>query len=156
MRRKFRLAALLVAVVAALPASAGALRDFDVSKAETWNDALAICDVTNFLMSKPDLGAQSIVATNPQVSNGVLHGPYYLPPSSFYSKAMKETFDTVARAGQATPAAYKEARYRYGHAMLEAYRGANPGDLAFLSDQMRLCYALAVNLRQQVRGAARR
>lgn len=146
---RWSIAALFAAAVMAVPSTAAGLRDFDVRNAETWNDALAICDVTNFLLTRPDLGAEVIVASNPEASNGALHRPYYIPPSSFYSAVMKDTFSAVAKAGQANANAYKEARYRYGRAMIDAYRGATPSDLAFLADQMRLCYALAVNTRRQ-------
>lgn len=147
---KTRLAAVLVALLGANPASAQAMKSFDINSAQSWNDALAICDVTSFLLTKPDLTVEVIVTPAPDATAGELRRPYFIPVSSFYSKVMKDTFEKVAKAGQATEAGYKNARYRYARAMLSAYPRASMADMAFLADQMRLCYALAANTRKQV------
>lgn len=142
MRASFLLP-LSIALLTAVPASAGSIRDYDVQKAETWADALAICDVTRFLMTKPKLESDVIIASGN--SHVPLYKPYFMPPSGFFSEAMEATFERVRKAGQATPKAYSDARLRYARLMLSAYTDASLADQAFLDDQMKTCYALAVD-----------
>ncbi len=140
-------------ILGAGPAFAASIRDFDINKAPGWADALAICDVTRFLQTDPDLNIEILISKVPDVANGELRRPYYIPPTHFYSKVMRETFDSVEKTGQVTIAAYTDARYRYARLMLDAYRRATPSDRAFLDDQMKLCYALAVSTQRQNPGA---
>ena len=129
----------------AVPASAESMKDFDVQKAQTWADALAICDVTKFLTTDPKLESEVIISSMPSHSQVALHRPYFIPPSSFYSDVMQETFERVRKAGLVTMNAYGAARLRYAKLMLRDYAFADATDQAFLADQMRLCYALAVD-----------
>jgi hypothetical protein len=59
----------------------------------------------------------------------------------------------VRKAGEVTPEAYAKARLRYGRLMLGAYRNSDQTDQIFLADQMRTCYALAVDTTGNARGA---
>ena len=135
----------LTAVIGTVPVSADPMTTYDVSKAETWADALAICDVTRFLLSEPNLDAEVIISPMPGNVHVPLYKPYFIPPSSFYSDAMRETFERVQKAGQVNTESYGQARMRYTKLMLPAYRYASGADRAFLADQMKTCYALAVD-----------
>lgn len=147
MRTKTLLLTSVIALVigfGVVPASASGLTDYDVQKAETWADALAICDVTKFLLSDPKLDSEVIIAPVPGGSEVALRRPLFLPPTNFYSEVMKEMYERVLKAGQVTPDAYGKARLRYARLMLPAYHGTT-ADETFLADQMKLCYALAAD-----------
>lgn len=144
----------LAAMIGAVPSSAASLRDYDVKNADSWADALAICDTTRFLQSDPKLESNVIVSAMPANSHVALYGPYFIPPSNFYSEAMRETFDRVQKAGLVTSESYGAARLRYAKLMLSAYAHATAADQAFLNEQMKLCYALAVDTSGSARGRA--
>ncbi len=134
---------LSVAMLMAVPASAGGIKDYDVQKAQTWADALAICDVTRFLTTNPKLESDVIIASGN--SHVALFKPFFIPPSGFYSEVMRETYERVQKAGQVTQDQYGEARLRYARLMLSAFSYDNLADQAFLEEQMKTCYALAVD-----------
>ena len=145
MRARILLLGLVLApLFGIVPASADSLTNYDVRKAETWADALAICDVTKFLLSEPKLDSEVIIAPVPGGSEVALRRPLFLPPTNFYSEVMKETYEKVLQAGQVTGTAYAEARLRYAKLMLGAYHNT-PEEKVFLADQMKTCYALAVD-----------
>ena len=129
----------LAMITWAVPASAESMKDFDVQKAQTWADALAICDVTKFLTTDPKLESEVIISSMPSHSQVALYRPYFIPPSGFYSDVMQKTFERVRDAGLVTTRSYGEARQRYARLMLGAYGFASATDHAFLADQMRLC-----------------
>lgn len=135
-----------------MPASAQAMRTYDVNNVQSWADALAICDVTKFLLSDPDLSAEVIISSAPDVSAGHLRRPYFLPPNLFYSKVMRLTYESVQKAGQVNDAAYSEARLRYARTMLDTYSRMTQEDRDFLEEQMKTCYALAASTRRPVAG----
>jgi len=139
-------------IIAASPASAMSLKDYDVQKAQSWADALAICDVSIFLNSGPKLDAEVIIAAVPEGTPVALRAPLFIPPSNFYSNVMRDTFERARKSGQVTAEAYAAARYRYTKLMLAAFQGST-NDLAFLADQMRTCYALAGSARGVKPGA---
>lgn len=134
------------------PASAQAMRVYDVNNVQSWAEALAICDVTKFLLSSPDLSAEVIISSAPDVSAGHLRRPYYIPPNLFYSKVMRLTFETVHKAGLVNDAAYSAARLRYARTMLDAYSRMSLDDRDFLEEQMKTCYALAASTRRPAPG----
>jgi hypothetical protein len=139
-----RAAAMVIAAIAgASPASAGHMTDFDLNKLDNWADALAVCDVTRFLLTDPDLNADAILVTGHDNSRTVLYRPLYAPPTNFFSDAMRETYDNVRRAGFVTPEAYSKARVHYATVMLDAYRSATLAEKRYMLDQMDLCYHLA-------------
>jgi hypothetical protein len=140
--RRIISAVAFVVTFGTVPASAAGLADYDVQKAESWADALAICDVTKFLLSEPNLASEVIIAPVPGGAQVALRRPYFLPPANFYSEVMKETYERARASGQVTEEAYGAARLRYAKLMLSAYHGSM-ADKSFLADQMKLCYALA-------------
>lgn len=149
-----RIAIVIFAVsMGVVPAAAGSMKDFDVQKAETWADALAICDVTRFLMTNPNLDSEVIIAAAPKTTHIALYRPYFIPSSNFFSEVMQETFERVRKAGEVTPEAYAKARLRYARLMIGTYRNSDQADQIFLADQMRTCYALAVDTTGNARGA---
>jgi hypothetical protein len=146
------LAVLAVAAMMAAPASAASLSDYDVQKVDSWADALAICDITKFLLSEPNLESEVIIASVPGGASVALRRPLFLPPSGFYSDVMRETFERAQASGQVTGAAYSASRNRYALLMLSAYHGTK-ADQGYLSDRMRLCYALAVDASGRTKAA---
>jgi hypothetical protein len=136
-------AAVLAAMLATTPAQAGRLTDFDLNKLDNWSDALAVCDVTRFLLTDPDVNADVILVSGRDNSRLALYRPLYAPPTNFFSDAMREAFENVRKAGFVTPDSYGKSRIRYAGQMINAYRGASLADKRYLLDQMELCYHLA-------------
>lgn len=135
---------LALAAVIAVPASAASLTDYDVQKADSWADALAICDVSKFLLSEPNLNSEVIIAPVPGGAPVALYRPLFLPPAGFYSDVMRDTYERAKASGQVTAEAYGAARNHYAQLMLSAYHGTK-ADLTYLADRMKLCYALAAD-----------
>ena len=136
-------AAVLAMMVGASPAFAGHMTDFDLNKLDNWADALAVCDVTRFLLTDPDLNADAILVSGHDNTHTVLYAPLYSPPTNFFSDAMREAFANVHKAGLVTSEAYSRSRIHYAGAMMNAYRGAPLGEKRYMMDQMDLCYHLA-------------
>lgn len=135
--------ALVAAAVLSCPASAGHLSDFELSKLENWADAIAVCDITRFLLIDPDLRADTLVVAGRGNSVTALSKPLYAPPTHFFSEVMRETFENLRKAGQVTPEGYSRARLLYAGRMIDAYRSATLSEKHALADQMDLCYHLA-------------
>ncbi|HUO98755.1 MAG TPA: hypothetical protein VMU01_08800 [Rhizomicrobium sp.] len=135
----------LAALTGTVPTFAAKMTDYDVTKADTWADALAICDVTRFLLSDPKLESDVIIAAAPNDPHVALYKPYFIPPSGFYSDVMKQVYERVLKAGLVTSDAYSKARLHYAQVMFDAYSHDSMADKAFLAEQMKTCYALAVD-----------
>lgn len=135
--------AVLAAMLGATPALAGNMTDFDLNKLDNWSDAIAVCDVTRFLLTDPDLNADVILVAGRDSTRVVLYRPLYAPPTNFFSDAMREAFENVRKAGFVTPESYGKSRIHYSNLMINAYRGASLADKRYLLDQMELCYHLA-------------
>ena len=125
------------------PAVAGRLADFQLEKLNDWSEALAVCDVTRFLLTDPDVRADVILVAGHDNSHTALYKPLYIPPNSFFSEVIHEAYENVRKAGHITPTAYSRARIHYAAQMLDAYRSASPAEKYTLMDQMDLCYHLA-------------
>ena len=134
----------LAAVLGASPAAAGHMSDFDLNKLDNWSDAIAVCDVTRFLLTDPDTNADAIVVTGRQSTHIALYKPLYAPPTNFFSEVMRATFEHVQQAGLATPNSYSQSRLHFATEMIGAYRGATLTEKRYMADQMELCYQLAV------------
>lgn len=152
MKAKSLLSVLALAAMVGVPASASSLADYDVQKADTWADALAICDVTKFLLTDPNLNSEVILAPVPGGAPVALYRPLFLPPSNFYSDSMRDTFERAQKSGQVTIDAYGAARNRYARLMLTAYKGTK-ADHDYLADRMKLCYALAADASGRARAS---
>jgi len=137
----------VVAIVMALcgPARAAHLSDYELSKLDNWADAIAVCDVTRFLLTDPDLEAEAIVVAGHGNSTTVLYKPLYAPPTNFFSEVMREAFANLRKAGQITDDGYSRARIKYAGRLIDAYRSAGLGEKHALADQMDLCYHLAAH-----------
>jgi len=141
---KISAAALILATMfGASPASAARMTDFDLNKLDNWADALAVCDVTRFLLTDPDVTADAILVSGHDNTHTVLYRPLFAPPTNFFSDAMREAFNNVQKAGFVTSDAYGRARLHYADAMIGAYRSASLADKRYMMDQMDLCYHLA-------------
>jgi len=119
------------------------MTDFDLNKLDNWSDAIAVCDITRFLLTNPDLNADAILVTGQGNTHTALYKPLYTPPNNFFSDVMHEAFDNVRKAGFVTPDSYNQARLRYASRMLDAYKSATLAEKRYMMDQMDLCYHLA-------------
>lgn len=125
-------------------AGAGSMTDFDLNKLDGWADAIAVCDVTRFLLTDPDTNADAILVAGRGNTRTALYAPLFAPPDNFFSDAMQQTFARVKQAGFVTDESYGRARLRYAARMIGAYGSASLADKRFMADQMELCYHLAV------------
>lgn len=130
-------------LLAASPAAAGHMTDFDLNKLNDWSEAIAVCDVTRFLLTEPDVSADAIVVAGRDNRHIALYKPLFQPPTNFFSEIMRETFERVEKAGFVTRESYVRARIRYAGLMISAYTGASFADKRYMADQMELCYRLA-------------
>jgi len=147
MRTAIRLGAavaVLAAMIGSSPVFAARMTDFDLNKLDNWSDAIAVCDITRFLLTDPDLTADAIIVPGRGNTHTVLYRPLYVPPSNFFSDAMRETFENVRKAGFVTADSYNVSRLHYATVMIDAYRSASLADKRYMMDQMDLCYHLAV------------
>ena len=135
---------LLAAVMASCPARAGRLSDFELNKLANWTDAVAVCDVTRFLLTDPDLRGDVLIVAGSDNTTTALYRPLFVPPNYFFSEIMRRTFENLRKAGHATTADYSRARIVYARGMIDAYRSATFKEKEALADQMVLCYHLAV------------
>src|SRR5512142_2513668 len=94
--RKLSAAAMLLAAMAS-SASAGRMTDFDLNKLDNWADAIAVCDITRFLLTDPDLSADEILVGGKDNTHTILYRPLYAPPTNFFSDAMREAFSNVRK-----------------------------------------------------------
>lgn len=133
----------LAAMLGTTPALAGHMNDFDLNKLDNWSDALAVCDVTRFLLTEPDVNADAILVSGHDNTRVVLFRPLYAPPTNFFSDAMREAYENVHKAGFVTPESYGRSRIHYANLMINSYRGATLAEKRYLVDQMDLCYHLA-------------
>ena len=134
----------LAAVLWASPAGAGRMTDFDLTKLDNWSDALAVCDITRFLLTDPDTNADAILVPGRDNTHIALYKPLYAPPTNFFSRVMRDAFDHVKAAGLTNEDLYGRARIHYAGRMIAAYSGASLTDKHYMADQMELCYHLAV------------
>ncbi|GAA0568692.1 hypothetical protein [Rhizomicrobium electricum] len=134
----------LAAVQCLSPATAGHMSDFDLNKLDSWADAIAVCDVTRFLLTDPDTGADAIIVAGRGNTHVALYKPLYQPPTNFFSDVMRQTFERVQKAGQVSFDGYSRARIHYAGRMISAYSGATLAEKHYMADQMELCYHLAV------------
>ena len=147
------LAALAIALLG--PAAAGAatpprMAPFDVSRMENWGDALALCDLTAFLRTRPSLDADVVLAADPRTDFArPLYGPRFMPPGLFFDHATRLTFERLEKAGEVDRRAVGEARARHDRPFFRAYERAGSQELAFLEEQSRLCTALTVDVRRR-------
>ena len=133
----------LAAMLGASPAAAGHMADFDLNKLDNWSDAIAVCDVTRFLLTDPDTNADAILVAGRDGTRVALFKPLFAPPTNFFSDVMRQTFERVHKAGFVTPGSYSKARIHFANRMIGAYSGATLADKHYMTDQMELCYHLA-------------
>ncbi len=139
-------AAVFAALCAMQPAVAGHVTDFDLNKLDSWTDAVAVCDVTRFLLTDPNVNADVIVTGGKNNTHLVLYKPVFMPPDGFFSSVMREAFERVRQAGLTNRELYAQARLRYARLMISAYGGITLEEKAYLRDQMELCYHLAARV----------
>lgn len=135
-----------IAVLAAAPVRAGTpppplLAPLDVNKAQGWGDALAACDLTRFLLTDPDVTANTIIAPG-EGSLRILYPPLYTPPNGFYAPSIQEAVQTLEKRGEVDRKSVIDARFRFASAIVPKFRKGDTVEKAFLTDQMKLCNVL--------------
>ena len=147
------LCALVLALAVAAPAAATAptrLDRFDVNNSQTWADALALCDLTSFLRTRPSLDADVVLTVDPvSRMDRVLYGPRFQPPSLFFDGRLRRTFDRLEKSGEVDRGSVAAARRRYDLAMFAEFRSAGVRDQIFLEEQADLCTALNIDVRRR-------
>ena len=147
------LCAALLAFAVAVPAAASTparLTAFDVNNSQTWAEALALCDLTTFLRTRPSLEADVVVTADPRTrADRILYGPRFMPTSVFFDSRVRLMFERLERAGEVDRRAVGEARRRYDVGMFQAFRLGSVKDMAFLEDQSLLCAALSIDVRNR-------
>jgi len=136
-------AATLAALLAASPAAAEHMTDFDLNRLDNWSDALAVCDITRFLLTDPDTSADVILVAGRDNTRVTLYKPLFLPPTNFFSDVMRQAFDNLQRTSFVTRESYGRARLHFARRMIAAFSGATLSDKRFMAEQMELCYHLA-------------
>lgn len=141
MRKAIRVCASVFAItLLALPASAAQLSDVALYKLNNWADAIAVCDITRFLLTNPENKA-AVISMNQKDAPASPKSP--VPPPSFSSDVMRETYERLHQDSLVTPDSYRRARRHYASVMLNAYQDSSAAERRTLSDQMALCYHLA-------------
>lgn len=133
----------LTSLLTVSPAAAGHMTDFDLNKLDNWSDAIAVCDVTRFLLTDPDTSADAILVSGRDNTHIALYKPLFAPPTNFFSEVMRQTFNRVQKAGFVTADSYGRSRLHFATQMIRAYAGATLAEKRYMADQMELCYHLA-------------
>ena len=120
------------------------LRRFDIVNVEDWADALALCDLTAFLRTRPALDADAIIPSGDRP--GPLYGPRFLPPGLFFDRGVRRTFERLQRAGETDRARVASARARYDLDFYGRLRNPSASEVAFLEEQSSLCAALSIDI----------
>ena len=154
-----RTALALAAAAAASLAADGAtaappqpLSSFDVTKLDGWPDALAVCDITAFLRTRPDIDADVILARDE--NSGwfrPLYRPRFLPPTLFFDSDIRRAFERLEKAGEIDRRSVNEARARWDRPMLRSYDRSGVRERIFLDDQGKVCDALVADVRARYR-----
>ena len=141
---------LLTALTAGLVLTAAAepTDRFKLERTQGWAQALAVCDLTRFLLEQRELNADVILARDD--SSGqfrALYGPRFLPPNLLYDADLRRAFFRLERAGAVTRRDVGEARFAVDRPMLRAFRRMRSQDRVFLEEQSRTCSALLADVR---------
>ena len=151
----------VAALVLSLSSHAGALAeaplaDFEVARTDGWSRALALCDVSSFLLTEPDLDAHAILVRDGRGGWLVpLYGPRFLPPKVLYNAELRGALYRLEKAGEVSAADVASARRDIAKRMLPRFRRFRASERLFLEDQARVCDRLvAVVLREHPRREA--
>lgn len=140
-----RLATILTALALAAPAAAPAapirpLADFDVRKVEGLADRLALCDLTAFLITRPNLQADVIIAPNRGGAPArVMRQPYYRPLTGLFDEDLDDAMRVMEAHHQVTRREVAAARTRYDVQMLRSYERSSMPQRRFLDEQAKRC-----------------
>lgn len=138
-----RFLVVLAALAIAAPATATPRRplsDFDVRKVHGLADQLALCDLTAFLNTGPNLQADVVVAPRHGGGNArVMRNPYYRPLTGLFDEDLDDALRVMEARHQLTRHAVAVARTHYDVEMLRSYDRASQAERTFLSDQTKVC-----------------
>lgn len=142
----------LIAVLLTGAASRPEWARFEVAAAQGWPDALALCDLTRFLLEHRELEADVILSRDHNTGQFVpLYGPRFMPPNLLYDGDLRRAFFQLQSAGETDRRSVGEARFRLDRDMLRAFRRRNSEQRRFLEDQAETCSALIADVRTRHR-----
>lgn len=139
--------AALVALIVAAPSTAAPrtpLSQFDVGAARDIPEVLALCDLTAFLVTGPNLDADVIFAPDDHSRRWMraMRHPYFRPVDTLFDIRTRDAFLRLESASLVRRADVAAARNRFDVPMLESYRYAGPADRLFLDRQLKVCDGL--------------
>lgn len=147
--------ALLVGLAALLLTGAAPRPDwarFEVAGAPGWPEALALCDLTRFLLEHRELDADVILARDDNTGHfQPLYGPRFMPPNLLYDGELRRTFFRLQSAGETDRRSVGEARFQLDRPMLRAFRRGAVPERRFLEAQAETCSALVAEVRTRHR-----
>ena len=136
------------AAMLACSAASEPLDRFSVAQANGWAEALAICDLTRFLLEQRNLDADVILARDDRSGQfRAIYGPRFLPPNLLYDADLRHAFFRLERAGEVSRRSVGDARFQLDRPMLRAFRRMRSRDRLFLEEQSRTCSALQADIR---------
>jgi hypothetical protein len=104
-------------------------------------DTLALCDLTAFLETHPNLDADTIIAPDDRgrAFRQPMRHPWFRPPDLVFDNKVRRAVQRLEGAGLVQRAAIADARARYDSQMLESWRYARPAERRFLDTQLVRC-----------------
>ena len=149
-----RLQLVAVVLTTALPLAAAAQtprhQPFELQQAQGWAQALALCDLTRFLLIRPDLNADVILARDdPGGWLKPMYGPRFLPPAIFFDGRVRRAASRLEKAGELERRDFAEARASYDRPMMQALGRNTAVDQRFLETQADVCSVLEDDIRKR-------
>jgi hypothetical protein len=134
----------LAAALAATASQAGRrmpLSTFAIAPERGVADTLALCDLTAFLASNPNLDSDVIFATDEAGHRFMppMRHPLYRPANLVFDNKVRRAVQRLEGAGLVKREAIADARARYDDDMLESWRYATPSDRRFVDAQFKRC-----------------
>lgn len=139
-----RTLAILTALALAAPATAAPprrpLSDFDVRQVHDLPGQLALCDLTAFLVTGPNLHSDVIIGpARGGATPRVMRQPYYRPLTGLFDEDLDDAMRRMETRRQVTRHDVAVARTRYDVEMLRSYEFGSLQQRAFLDEQAKRC-----------------
>jgi len=136
--------ALCAGAVLAAPSRAAPrqpLESFAIAPERGVADTLALCDLTAFLETHPNLDADVIVAPDDRGRpfRQPMRHPLFRPPDLVFDGKVRRAVQRLEGAGLIRRSEIADARARYDSQMLDSWRYAKPAERRFLDAQLDRC-----------------
>jgi hypothetical protein len=140
-RLALALSAGAVLATATQAASREPLTKFAIAPERGAADTLALCDLTAFLETDPNLDADTIVAPDDR-GRGFrqpMRHPWFRPPDLVFDNKVRRAVQRLEGAGLIRREAIANARASYDAQMLDSWRYSTPAERRFLDAQLNRC-----------------